>query len=465
MNELVETIGIGIVCYGSREVAMAEAFLSSAKYKVELYIADRLRNIFNAKHAKEHLVIPSLDIREIAAFFKRHRDEIDFGIVGPEDPIIHGIRDEVEKETGIPLICPTKEYALERSKVAQRRLLGEVVPYANPRYKVFDSRDYANENDVRAGLWAWLDEIDDRGVVKPDGAARGKGVGVWGDHFNTREQLFDHFMSIFRSGPVIVEEKIEGEESSYMAFCDGQHLARLPETRDHKRAFDQDQGPNTGGMGSYKNTDDWLPFMTKTDYQKEEQLIDRLFEHVRGKSRNTGLLGVPFYVAVMHTAKGPRILEINSRPGDPEILNILPIMKDDFVDVCYAILDGSLIRVQTENKATVATYKVPPTYGGREKEYTGDHHIDLRGANAAEHDRSLRLYPGSLELRNNEAYALSSRTVAAVGIGNSVEEARQRSLRGLGLIKGGNLWNRNDVASASSIQKSIQHMRALRATN
>ena len=465
MNELVETIGIGIVCYGSREVAMAEAFLSSAKYKVELYIADRLRNIFNAKHAKEHVIIPSLDTREIAAFFKRHRDEIDFGIVGPEDPIIHGIRDEVEKETGIQLICPTKEYALESSKVAQRRLLGEVVPDANPRYKVFDSRDYANENDVRAGLWAWLDEIEDKGVVKPDGAARGKGVGVWGDHFSTREQLFDHFMSIFRSGPVIVEEKVEGEESSYMAFCDGQHLARLPETRDHKRAFDQDQGPNTGGMGSYKNTDDWLPFMTKTDYQKEEQLIDRLFEHVRGKSRNTGLLGVPFYVAVMHTAKGPRILEINSRPGDPEILNILPIMKDDFVDVCYAILDGSLIRVQTENKATVATYKVPPTYGGREKEYTGDHRIDLQGANAAEHERSLRLYPGSLELRNNEAYALSSRTVAAVGIGDSVEEARQRSLTGLSLIKGGNLWNRNDVASASSIQKSIQHMRALRATN
>ena len=465
MNELVETIGIGIVSYGSREVAMAEAFLSSAKYKVELYIADRLRNIFNAKHAKEHVIIPSLDTREIAAFFKKHRERIDFGIVGPEDPIIHGIREEVEKETGIPLICPTKEYALERSKVAQRRLLGEVVPDANPRYKVFDSRDYANENDVRAGLWAWLDEIDDRGVVKPDGAARGKGVGVWGDHFSTREQLFDHFMSIFRSGPVIVEEKVEGEESSYMAFCDGQHLARLPETRDHKRAFDQDQGPNTGGMGSYKNTDDWLPFMTKTDYQKEEQLIDRLFEHVRGKSRNTGLLGVPFYVAVMHTAKGPRILEINSRPGDPEILNILPIMKDDFVDVCYAILDGSLTRVQTENKATVATYKVPPTYGGREKEYTGDHRIDLQGANAAEHERSLRLYPGSLELRNNEAYALSSRTVAAVGIGDSVEEARQRSLTGLGLIKGGNLWNRNDVASASSIQKSIQHMRALRATN
>ena len=133
MNELVETVGIGIVSYGSREVAMAKAFLSSTKYNVELYIADRLRNIYNAKHAKEHVVIPTLDIKEIGAFFKRHRDRIDFGIVGPEDPIIQGIREEVEKETRIPLICPTKEYALERSKVAQRHLLGKVVPDANPR--------------------------------------------------------------------------------------------------------------------------------------------------------------------------------------------------------------------------------------------------------------------------------------------------------------------------------------------
>lgn len=444
---------------------MADALLRSRRYEVELYIADRLRNVYNAKHAKEHAVIPSLDPKEITAFFGKHKGSIDFGIVGPEDPIIRGVRDEVERETGIPLICPTKEYALERSKVAQRRLLNNVLPEVNPRFKVFDPKDFRKEDDVRTEVWRWLDEIGDRGVVKPDGAARGKGVGVWGDHFTTREELFEHFLSNFHFGPVIIEEKLEGEESSYMAFCDGEHLARLPETRDNKRAFDGDKGPNTGGMGSYKDVGDWLPFMTRQDYENEERAVEKLFVHLRGKNRNTCLLGVPFYVAMMHTAEGVKILEINSRPGDPEIQNILPILKDDFVDLCYAMLDGSLTRVEVEPKATVVTYKVPPTYGGKEKEYLGDRRVDLSGAEAMTEklEGRLKVYPSALELRDGDAYALSSRTVCTVGIGDSIEEAREISLKGLDGVKGGSLWNRMDIASREHIRRSVEHMRSLRA--
>lgn len=465
MKVLVETVGVALVSYGSREIALADALLRSRKYNVELYIADRLRNVFNARHAKEHAVIPSLDIKDITAFFGKHKESIDFGIVGPEDPIIRGVRDYVERETGIPLICPTRECALERSKVAQRRLLNLVLPEVNPRFKVFDPKDLRNEDDVRTAVWRWLDEIDDRGVVKPDGAARGKGVGVWGDHFTTREGLFEHFMSNFQFGPVIIEEKLEGEESSYMAFCDGEHLARLPETRDNKRAFDGDKGPNTGGMGSYKDVGDWLPFMTRNDYENEERVVEKLFGHLRGKTRNTCFLGVPFYVATMHTPEGVKILEVNSRPGDPEIQNILPILKDDFVDLCYAMLDGSLTRVEVESKATVVTYKVPPTYGGKEKEYLGDRRVDLSGAEALP-ERSegcLRVYPGALELRDGGAYAMSSRTVCTVGIGDSIEEAREISLKSLEAIKGGSLWNRTDIASKEHIRRSIEHMRSLRA--
>ena len=373
---MVERIGVALISYGSREVAIADALLRSRKYRVELYIADRLRNVYNAKYAKEHAIIPSLDNKEITAFFDKHKGDISFGIVGPEDPIIHGIRDDVEKETGIPLICPTKEYALERSKVAQRILLNDVLPEVNPRFKVFNPKDFSSRDHVKAEVWKWLDEINDRGVVKPDGAVRGKGVGVWGDHFTTREQLFEHFLSNFQFGPTIIEEKLDGEESSFMAFCDGQHLARLPETRDNKRAFDGDKGPNTGGMGSYKDPKDWLPFMTKKEYEHEELVVGRLFEHLRGKTRNPSLLGVPFYVAMIHTAEGTKVLEINSRPGDPEILNILPLLKDDFVDLCYSMLDGNLIRVEVEPQATVVTYKVPPTYGGKEKEYLGNRRVD-----------------------------------------------------------------------------------------
>lgn len=462
---MVERVGVALVSYGSREVALADALLCSRRYEVELYVADRLRNVYNAKHAKEHAVIPSLDTKEIAAFFEKHRESIDFGIVGPEDPIIRGIRDDVEKETGIPLICPTREYALERSKVTQRNLLNHVLPEVNPRFRVFDPKDYHNLEEVRAAVWKWLDEMGDRGVVKPDGAARGKGVGVWGDHFQTREELFEHFLSNFQFDPVIIEEKLEGEESSYMAFCDGQHLARLPETRDNKRAFDGDKGPNTGGMGSYKDVRDWLPFMTRKDWEDEERVVEKVFGHLCGRTRNMGLLGIPFYVAMMHTAEGVKVLEINSRPGDPEIQNILPILKDDFVDLCYAILDGNLTRVEVEPRATVVTYKVPPTYGGKEKEYLGDRRVDLSGAEALVEKSGgrLRLYPGALELHDSDAYALSSRTVCTVGIGDSIEEAREVSLEGLEAIMGGSLWNRTDIASREHIHRSVEHMRSLRA--
>jgi phosphoribosylamine--glycine ligase len=218
-------------------------------------------------------------------------------------------------------------------------------------------------------------------------------------------------------------------------------------------------------MGSYKDVGDWLPFMTRQDYEEEDQVVKKLFEHLRGKTRNTGLLGIPFYVAMMHTADGVKVLEINSRPGDPEILNLLPILKNDLVDICYSILDGNLTRVEFEPEATVVTYKVPPTYGGKEKEYLGDRHVDLSGVDtlSGKFKRHMKVYPGSLELRGNEAYALNSRAICTVGIGDSIEEARKISLEGLDAIKGGNLWNRTDIASLEHINGSIKHMRSLRA--
>ncbi|NIO37603.1 phosphoribosylamine--glycine ligase, partial [Candidatus Bathyarchaeota archaeon] len=119
----------------------------------------------------------------------------------------------------------------------------------------------------------------------------------------------------------------------------------LPETRDYKRAFDGDKGPNTGGMGSYKDTESMLPFMTLEDREKEIEIMNEIFKELKGKGSNPELRGIPFYDAFIHTNTGPKILENNSRPGDPEIQNLLPILKDDFVDVCFKILDGRLRRV------------------------------------------------------------------------------------------------------------------------
>jgi len=468
----MEKVGVLIVSYGSREAAMVDAFSCSGTYKAEMYIADKQKNPFNVERAKEHVVIPNLDINEICKFAKKHERRIDFGIVGPEKPIIDGIRELIEEETHIPMICPTKEYAIEASKVAQRHLFQKVAPEANPKFRVFNPKDYGSPIQVKKAVFSWLDELDSQAVVKPDVPAAGKGVGVWGDHFNTREQLFEHFLSNYEHGSVIIEEKIEGEESSFQAFCDGKHIVPLPETRDYKRAFDGDKGPNTGGMGSYKDKGDWLPFMTPSDREKEAEIVNKIFNRLRGKGSNLNLRGIPFYVAFIHTGKGPKILENNSRPGDPEIINILPILKDDFIDVCFKMLDGNLTRVRFEEKATVATYKAPSNYGGfkdvfpQQVEWNNINkpvNLDAAYALTKTYRDNIRIYPASIELRNGETYALTSRTVCVVGIENDIENARKISLEGIQAIKGGALWHRTDIASREHIAKSVEHMRKLRS--
>jgi len=466
----MEKVGIIVVSYGAREAAMIDAFTRSQNYLVEIYVADKQRNPFNVKKAIKHVVIPDLNVGEICRFAEANKDKIDFGIVGPEKPIIEGIRDFVEERTGIPMICPTKEYAIEASKVQQRLLFQEIVPEVNPSFKIFNPKDYKSQEEVKKTVYKWLDELENRAVVKPDQPAAGKGVGVWGDHFGTREQLFEHFMANFQQGPVIIEEKIEGEESSFQAFCDGKHLVPLPDTRDYKRAFDDDHGPNTGGMGSYKNVGDVLPFTTNANRIKEMEIVNRIFEKWKGRG-NVGLRGMPFYVAFMHTNKETKILENNSRPGDPEIINILPILKDDFVDICFKILEGNLARIELEKAATVVTYKVPPNYGGYmdtfpqrvDKGEIGKP-VDLTKAYelTEKYGDKIRVYPAAVELRNGETYALKSRAVGVVGVGENIETARQISLEGIKAIKGGALWHRTDIASKQHIEKSIRHMEELR---
>jgi phosphoribosylamine--glycine ligase len=466
----VERVGVLVVSYGAREVAMVDAFLRSTKYEVEVYVADKQRNPFNVKHAVEHVVIPDLNVEAICKFAEAQKDRIDFGIVGPEKPIIEGVRDLVEKRAGIPMICPTKEYAIEASKVQQRLLFQETVPEVNPKFKIFRPEEFKTPEDARKAVYKWLDELENMAVVKPDKPAAGKGVGVWGDHFTTREQLFEHFWENLQHGAVIVEEKIEGEESSFQAFCDGKHLVPLPETRDYKRAFDGDKGPNTGGMGSYKDVGEILPFMTAADREKELEIVNKIFDKWKA-SDNQALRGIPFYVAFMHIGKEPKILENNSRPGDPEIINILPILKDDFVDVCFRILDGNLTRLEIEKAATVVTYKVPPNYGGYAEAYPElvnkaelDKPVDLSKAYelSRKYGDRICVYPASMELRDGETYALKSRAVCVVGIGETIDEARNISLEGIKAIKGGALWHRTDIASKQHIEKSIRHMEALR---
>jgi len=463
----MERAGILVVSYGAREAAMIDAFQRSLEYRTEIYVVDKQKNPFNIKRAAEHVVVSDFDVNKICRFAARRRNKIDFGIVGPEKPIINGLRDVVEEETDIPMICPTKRCAIEASKVAQRCLFEEAVSAVNPRFRVFNPKEYKTKIDVKKAVYAWLDELGNQAVVKPDVPAAGKGVGVWGDHFDTREQLFDHFLANYQHGQVIVEEKVEGEESSFQAFCDGKNLVALPETRDYKRAFNGDKGPNTGGMGSYKDEGNLLPFMSTEDREKQVEIVNRIFNVMKKRGCRDELRGVPFYVAFSHTANGLKILENNSRPGDPEIINILPLLKDDFVDICFKMVEGNLTKVEIERKASVVTYKAPPSYGGYINMFPNKvNHEEMgkpvRLKGAYELGDNVRVYPASMELRDSEVYVLSSRAVAVVGIADTIKDARERSLKGINTIEGGALWNRNDIASSEHVQKSIKHMERLR---
>ena len=403
-----------VVSYGAREVAMVDALLQSRKYQVELYIADKQLNPFNAEKATKHVVIPNLDVEEICKFAQANKDKINFALVGSEKPIIEGIRDQLEKRTGIPTICPKQQYAIEVSKVEQRMLFDEIAPEANPRFQVFNPADYKDGSDVKTDVYHWLDELDNQAVVKPDKPALGKGVGVWGDHFVNREQLFDYFMSNFQYGSVIIEEKIDGEESSFMAFCDGKHFAPLPDTRDYKRAFDEDKGPNTGGMGSYKDAGDKLPFLNAIEREEELLLANKIFTGWSYKIEDdTALRGVPLYLAFMHTGKGIKVLENNSRPGDPEIINLLALIKGDFVDLCFRMIEGNLGIVELEKASSVLTYKVPPDYGGYADTFPNQ--VDQASLNSPvdlskayeltkKYGNKIRVYPGSMEVKDGKNF-------------------------------------------------------------
>lgn len=466
----METVGVLVVSYGSREAAIIDALSRSTNYNVEIFVADKQYNPFNATKANV-LEVTGLDVQKILDFAKRFQNKIDFGWVGPENPIIGGVRDLVEKETDIKMICPTKEYAIEGSKVRQRQIMQKAAPECCPTFIVFDPADYKErtKDDLKGDVIDWIKGLGgvDHSVLKPDLPGFGKGVGVGGEHYFTEQQALEHFFSLYGDGAqkVLVEERVDGVEFSLQCLCDGKNLVPTRAVQDHKRAYDNDFGPNTGGMGSTMDKEDQLPFMTADDYRKGVMIAKRVFEELKGEQeRNVGLLGVPFYWAFTCAKNGVIAFEDNSRWGDPEGINVLAVLEDDFVDVSYKILDGKLTNLRLAPKASVVTYAVPMTYGEYRKSYSGSTEVDLSKVHELQKkygDDKMRIYPGSMELRDGKTYVLKSRGVAVVGIGDDIYEAREISLDGIRHIDGP-LWNRWDIASREEMGKHIAKMKRLR---
>ncbi len=435
-----------LVGNGAREHAMAEAISRSGQHP-HLFSFMKANNPGIASLSTRIQPGSYADLKAITGFALENK--IDLAVIGPEDPLNNGVVDALAA-CGIPSVGPSKSLArLETSKSFTRNLVGKYNIPGNPQFKVFTSMD---------GLEVFLNQLEGI-VLKPDGLTGGKGVLVQGDHFSTKAEALKLCGQILKeSSSVIIEEKFDGEEFSLQCLCDGKTVVGTPLVQDHKRRFDGDCGPNTGGMGSYSLPDHSLPFLKPSDIEEGLEITRQVAAALR---KETGSLykGV-MYGGFIATKTGAKLLEYNARFGDPEAMNILPLLRTDFVEVCRHIIDGTLDRLKIEfaPKATVCKYIVPKGYG-----LPADHpdaassraKIEIGDVGAA------RLYYSSVDQKEDGLYLSSSRAAGIVGIADDLDEARAIAEAGVKAVRGPVAY-REDIGTQALIQKRMEHMRKIR---
>ena len=370
----------------------------------------------------------------------------DLAIIGPEAPLESGVADALWS-AGIPTVGPKKAHAqIETSKGFTRDLLAKYNIPGGPRYRRFDSLD---------GVTEFLEELGDNYVVKYDGLMGGKGVKVSGDHLHSHDEALDYCKQLVdRGGTFVVEEKLIGEEFSLMSFCDGEHLAHMPSVQDHKRAYEGDKGPNTGGMGSYSDTDHSLPFISAEDII-EAQKINEATAHALRDEFNEGYKGV-LYGGFIATAEGVKLIEYNARLGDPEAMNVLPLLESDFVDICNGIVEGNLHQkdISFRNQATVCKYAVPEGYP--------DSPVKGEPIDVSAITDTSQLYYASVDVKNGQLTEAGSRTVAYVGLADTLGEAEAKAETEISKVSGP-LFHRTDIGTAQLIQLRINHLKSIRS--
>jgi phosphoribosylamine---glycine ligase len=424
------------------------------------------RALAASKRVKQVVLLSAAKEKSAAALFEAvsaavGRQHPDFVVVSPEAPLALGVVDHLWSRHQIPSVGPTQRLArLESSKAFTRTLLATYGIPGNPRYRVFTSADA-----IDTTIKAYAEELG-AFVVKPDGLTGGKGVKVWGDHLHSIAEALDYCRELLSvpEARVVIEEKLDGEEFSLQSFCDGTHVVHMPLVQDHKRAYDGDTGPNTGGMGSYSCADLSLPFVSADVLAAARDINARIPDAL---FRETGerYKGVLFG-GFMATKHGVRLLEYNARFGDPESLNVLSILETDFADICEAIIHGTLdtLPVRFRSAATVCKYIVPQGYPN--KPVSGDQaRVDL--SNVPQESANLRIYhaavePASANANSNDVVMTGSRAIAFVGIADTLPEAEAITERACDAVQG-KVFHRKDIGTAALVQKRIDHMHALRA--
>ena len=431
---------------GGREHAAVEALYRSG---AEIYSVMKNANPGIIARSKKHLLVSEKDVDAVCAFAKENGVELAY--IGPEAPLEVGIVDALEA-IGVKCAAPTKAAArIETSKPFMRERVD--------KYEIKGTRGFAHFDNAKDAE-AYLKTIDHEIVVKPVGLTGGKGVKVQGEHLHNFEETMEYVNEIFDANiggaGVILEEKAVGEEFTQMAFVDGKKVVPMPLVQDHKRAYEGDVGPNTGGMGSYSDSDHLLPFITEAERKEAIAIIQSVIDAMA--EEGCPYRG-PIYGQFMLTVNGPKIIEFNARFGDPEAMNVLTALESSFQDICWQMATGTLADdVKFFNKATVCKYIVPKGYGVKSEsghEITVDED-GIRKSGAV-------IYYANVDQKDGKLVTGTSRSIGIVGIGKDLEEAEQNCEKALQFVKCDAIFLRHDIGTRALVQKRVDHMKELRA--
>jgi len=372
--------------------------------------------------------IPADDINELAHFVKAQK--IDLTVVGPEAPLVEGIVDVFESEN-LKIFGPSQKAAqLEGSKVfAKDFMRRHHIPTAD--FEVFDSIAAAKD---------YLSRVTYPVVIKADGLAAGKGVMVCGSREEAEEAL-DQIMEekIFQDAGnrVVIEECLTGQEASILAISDGQDYVVLDSAQDHKRIFDDDLGPNTGGMGAYSPAAVITPALRR-------QIDTRIIEPtIVGMLRD----GVPFkgvlYAGLMITPEGPKVLEFNVRFGDPETQAVLPRLKNDLFEVLWAGCEGELktIDLAWDPRACVCVVMSSGGYPGKYDK--GFAITGLEGFG----DGDVMVFHAGTKKKDDVVVTSGGRVLGVTGLGPTIEEAITTTYEAVEKIQFDRCFFRRDIGA------------------
>ena len=431
-----------VIGSGAREHAIVRALDRSPQEK-EIYCLASNMNPGIAEHCDEILIGNFNNPEFVVSYAKEVGATL--AIIGPENPLANGVADALW-EAGVKVVGPKKDLAqLETSKAFTRDLLKEYDIPGGPQYETFNSMN---------GVADFLNILGKNYVVKYDGLAGGKGVKVSGDHLHSHEEALAYCQELVEGGgKFVIEEKFIGEEFSLMSFCDGDTLKHMPVVQDHKRAYEGDTGPNTGGMGTYSDANHSLPFMADDDITQAHNINIQTAMAVKDKF-GEGYKGI-LYGGFMATATGVKLIEYNARFGDPEAMNVLSLLEADFINICNGIADGALdkVDVRFQNKATVCKYAVPDGYP--------DNPIKGKSVDVSQIENPDGLFYASVDFKGASLVEVGSRTVAVVGIADTISKAEIIAEKEVSSISGP-LFHRNDIGTDKLIQKRINHMKEIK---